>query len=261
MSYMHLGEKVSSQNGGNAEGESWEFLRYERQLRLLGREGQRKLKAATVMVAGIGGLGGTAALYLAAAGIGRLILAHEGVIGEPDLNRQILMDADQIGQERMATAVRSLKRLNPDVVIEGYNAKITAESENWVRRADLVIDARYDFPERYELNRLCVAARKPMVEAAMYGFEVSLTTIIPGVTPCLACIYPEREQDWEPFGFPVLGATSGLVGCLAALEAVKWIAGIGQPLVHRMLRFHTLDLSQFVVALRRNPDCACCKSR
>lgn len=236
-----------------------ESLRYERQQKLLGAEGQRKLKEATVMVAGIGGLGGTAALYLAAAGIGRLILAHEGVIREPDLNRQILMDADHIGKERIATAVRNLKRINPDVDIEGHNAKITEESEPWVRRADLVIDARYDFPERYELNRLCVAAGKPLVEAAMYGFEVSLTTIVPGLTPCLACLYPEREQEWEPFGFPVLGATSGLAGCLAAMEAVKWIAGVGRPFLQVMHRINTLDMSGYVVSLRRNPDCACCK--
>ncbi|WP_178022586.1 HesA/MoeB/ThiF family protein [uncultured Paenibacillus sp.] len=236
-----------------------ESLRYERQHKLLGTAGQRKLKEATVLVAGIGGLGGTAALYLAAAGIGRLILAHEGVIREPDLNRQILMDAGRVGKERIATAVRNLKRINPDVAIEGHNAKITAESEPWVRRADLVIDARYDFPERYELNRLCVAKGKPLVEAAMYGFEVSLTMIVPGLTPCLACLYPEREQEWEPFGFPVLGATSGLAGCLAAMEAVKWITGVGRPLIHRMLRINTLDMSQYAVSLRRNPDCACCK--
>ncbi|MGG6312019.1 HesA/MoeB/ThiF family protein [Paenibacillus macerans] len=246
--------------GTGISGGTEDFRRYERQLKLIGTEGQRKLKEATVLVAGIGGLGGTAALYLAAAGMGRLILAHEGEIQRPDLNRQILMDAARIGEERIATAVQNLKRINPDVVIEGHNARVTmADSGPWVRSADLVIDARYDFPERYALNRLCVAAGKPLVEAAMYGFEVSLTTIVPGLTPCLACLYPERSQEWEPLGFPVLGATSGLAGCLAALEAVKWIAGVGQPFINVMHRINTLDMSSYAVRLRRNPDCECCR--
>ncbi|MGZ7445343.1 HesA/MoeB/ThiF family protein [Paenibacillus sp. TH7-28] len=238
-----------------------ELLRYDRQLKLLGREGQRKLKEAVVMVAGIGGLGGTAALYLAAAGVGKLILAHEGIIRLPDLNRQILMDSARLGEERMAAAVDSLKRVNPEVIVEGYNARITlAESGPWVRAADIVIDARYDFPERYALNRLCIAAGKPLVEAAMYGFEVSLTTIVPGATPCLACLYPERPQEWEPLGFPVLGATAGLAGCLAALEAVKWITGVGRPFINVMHRINTLNMSNYVVSLRCNPDCECCKN-
>ncbi|MEK5165015.1 HesA/MoeB/ThiF family protein [Paenibacillus sp. FSL R5-0527] len=238
-----------------------ELVRYDRQLKLLGREGQRKLKEAAVMVAGIGGLGGTAALYLAAAGIGKLILAHEGIIRLPDLNRQILMDSARVGEERMTAAVESLKRVNPEVIIEGHNARITlAESGPWVRAADIVIDARYDFPERYALNRLCVAAGRPLVEAAMYGFEVSLTTIVPGETPCLACLYPERPQEWEPLGFPVLGATAGLAGCLAALEAVKWITGVGRPFINVMHRINTLNMSNYAVSLRCNPDCECCSN-
>ncbi|WP_237691083.1 HesA/MoeB/ThiF family protein [Paenibacillus caui] len=234
-------------------------LRYDRQFKLLGSEGQRKLKEATVMIAGVGGLGGTAAIYLAAAGVGKLIIAHEGIIHLPDMNRQILMDSAKVGEERIRTAVQSLQRINPEVVIEGHNARITFdEAEPLVREADIVIDARYDFPERYELNRLCVAADKPLVEAAMYGFEVSLTTIVPGTTPCLACLYPESAKEWEPLGFPVLGATSGFAGCLAAMEAVKWITGIGKPFTNVMHRINTLDLSNYVVSLKRNPECSCC---
>lgn len=134
-----------------------ELERYARQLKLLGEGGQKALKEATVMIAGIGGLGGTAALYLAAAGIGKLILAHEGNIVPPDLNRQILMDSDQLGMERMSTAIQQLKRLNPNVEMEGFNSKIEYNiAKPWVEQADIVIDARYDFPERYALNRLCV---------------------------------------------------------------------------------------------------------
>ncbi|SEU18306.1 HesA/MoeB/ThiF family protein [Paenibacillus sp. NFR01] len=236
-----------------------ELERYARQLRLLGESGQRALKEATVMVAGIGGLGGTAALYLAAAGIGKLILAHEGVIMKPDLNRQILMDTGHLGMERMSTAIAQLKRLNPQVVIEGHNARIEYDAAKpWVESADLVIDARYDFPERYALNRICVDTGTPMVEAAMYGFEISLTTIVPGQTPCLECLYPDVRPQWEPFGFPVLGATSGIAGCLAALEAVKWITRVGTTYAGVMHRFNSLDFSTYSVNITRNPNCACC---
>lgn len=238
------------------------FGRYARQLKLLGLEGQRKLKNATVFVAGIGGLGGTAALYLAAAGVGKLILAHEGIIHQPDLNRQILMDADRVGEPRIPCAVESLKKINPDMEIEAYNDRITVErSAPWVEAADIVIDARYDFPERYALNRLCRDIGKPMVEAAMYGFEVSLTVTLPGETPCLECLYPIRDSGWEPLGFPVLGATSGLAGCMAALEAVKWITGIGELTAGRMVRMNTLDLSSISVSLKDYPLCPACEER
>lgn len=236
-----------------------ELKRYARQLKLLGEDGQKALKEATVLVAGVGGLGGTAALYLAAAGVGRLILAHEGVIVPPDLNRQILMDTGHLGQERMDTAVARLKQLNPHVEIEGHNARIEPHTAApWVEAADIVIDARYDFPERYALNRLCVELNTPMVEAAMYGFEISLTTVIPGLTPCLECLYPDIEPEWEPLGFPVLGATAGMAGCLAALEAVKWITGVGTTYAGVMHRFSSLDFACYSVRIARNPNCACC---
>lgn len=236
-----------------------ELERYARQLKLLGEDGQKALKEATVLVAGVGGLGGTAALYLAAAGVGRLILAHEGVIVPPDLNRQILMDTGHLGQERMSTAVARLKQLNPLVEIEGHNARIEPHTAApWVEAADIVIDARYDFPERYALNRLCVELDTPMVEAAMYGFEISLTTVIPGLTPCLECLYPDLQPEWEPLGFPVLGATAGMAGCLAALEAVKWITGVGTTYAGVMHRFSSLDFACYSVRIARNPNCACC---
>lgn len=258
--YSHVA--TSAQNDASARNKALsdtELLRYDRQLKLLGSDGQNKLKQATVMVAGIGGLGGTAALYLAAAGVGKLILTHEGVIHLPDMNRQILMDSSHVGEERMGIAIENLRRINPETTFQGHNAKIDFETAKpWVQEADLVIDARYDFPERYELNRLCVSLSKPLIEAAMYGFEVSLTTIVPGTTPCLACLYPEGAKEWEPFGFPVLGATAGIAGCLAATEAVKYIAGVGRPFTDVMHRIDTLTMSNYVVSIKRRPDCPCC---
>lgn len=236
--------------------------RFSRQLELLGETGQQKLKEATVFIAGIGGLGGTAALYLAAAGVGKLILAHEGVIALPDLNRQILMESEKVGQERIPCAIESIHRLNPEVVIEAYPEKIQYEKAmEWIGPADIVIDARYDFPERYALNQACVHMRKPMVEAAMYGFEISLTTILPGKTPCLSCMYPNGDSSWKPLGFPVLGAVSGIAGCLAAMEAIKWITGIGELFTNRLVRVNTLNLEQYSISLEGLPPCPHCADK
>lgn len=236
--------------------------RFSRQLKMLGIAGQKKLKESSVFIAGIGGLGGTTALYLAAAGIGKLILAHEGIIVLPDLNRQILMDSSRIGEERMACAIETIKRINPEVEIEAHPEKITGiRSGKWVEAADIVVDARYDFPERYELNRLCVEYNKPMVEAAMYGFEVSMTTILPGVTPCLECMYPNQNPEWEPVGFPVLGAVSGIAGCFAAIEAIKVLTQIGQPYYNTLYRINTLNMESYSMRLKRNSECACCSGK
>lgn len=233
--------------------------RYRRQLEVIGAEGQDKLAASTVLVAGVGGLGGTAALYLAAAGVGRLILVHEGVTVEPDLNRQILMSADGIGRSRVEQAAESIRRLNPGTAIEVWDGRVEPEPVRpLVRRADVVVDARYDFPERYALNRLCLEEGKAMVEAAMYGYEISVTTIIPGVTPCLECLYPEPPKTWEPLGFPVLGAVSGMAGCMAALEAIKYLLG-QRVLAGTLLRMNTLNYRTVEIDVAGMPRCECCR--
>lgn len=236
--------------------------RFARQLKLVGEEGQKLLEKSTVFVAGIGGLGGTAALYLAAAGVGKLILAHEGIIKPPDLNRQILMDASRIGETRIPCAVESIKKINPHVEIEAYPERITVErAMEWAAKSDIVIDARYDFPERYALNQACRTVGVPMVEAAMYAFEISLSVFVPGQTPCLECLYPEKDSSWEPLGFPVLGATSGMAGCMAAMEAVKWITGVGKATVGEMVRINSLDLSSIRINLEDIPLCPACAER
>ena len=239
-----------------------EAQRYSRQLKLLGTDGQQKLKESTVFIAGVGGLGGTAAVYLAAAGIGKLIIAHEGVIALPDLNRQILMDSNRIGEVRISSAVEQLTRINPGVKIEAYAEKIEYDKARpWVAKADVVIDARYDFPERYTLNKICVDQKKVIVEAAMSGFELSLTTIKPGETACLSCMFPMQDEQWEPLGFPVLGATSGIAGCLAAIEAMKVLTGIGVPYYNKLFRFDTLQFHSHTFGLKRNPYCSHCGIR
>lgn len=237
-----------------------ELERYSRQIQLLGfgEEGQEKLKAATAVISGVGGLGGTVALYLAVAGIGKLILVRGGNLRLDDMNRQILMTDDWVGKPRVEKAKETLTQINPDLEIEAIPEYITALNvDSLVQRSDLALSCAHNFEERDLLNAACVAWDKPMVEAAMNGMEAYLTTIIPGQTPCLSCIFPEKPQ-WDRRGFGVVGAVPGTLACLAALEAIKLITGLGQPLLGQLL---TMDLNRLEFAKRRPyhaPDCPVC---
>jgi molybdopterin-synthase adenylyltransferase len=242
-----------------------ELERYRRQIMLpgFGEESQQRLKNATVLVTGVGGLGATAALYLAVAGVGRLILLRGGELRLDDMNRQILMTHDWVGKPRVFKAQATLEAINPDVQIDAICEYVTAENvDALVQSADVVLDCAHNFTERDLLNAACVRWGKPMVEAAMNDMEAYLTTIVPGLTPCLSCIFPEKP-DWNKRGFGVLGAVSGTLACLSALEAIKLITGLGTPLLSQLL---TMDLSLAEFAKRHpyhDPDCPVCgeKSR
>ncbi|MFM8471605.1 MAG: HesA/MoeB/ThiF family protein [Limisphaerales bacterium] len=205
---------------------------YEWQMWLpgFGEAAQRRLKAATVLISRVGGLGGNVALQLAAAGVGRLVLAHAGNLRPGDLNRQLLQTHDRIGQPRMDSIVKRLHDLNPRLAITAVAENISdANAAGLVAQADVVVDAAPMFEERLALNRAAVAARKPMVECAVYALEAHLTTFIPGRTGCLQCLVPEIPPDWRR-RFPVLGAVSGVAGSLGAVEVVKLLTGLGEPL-------------------------------
>jgi molybdopterin/thiamine biosynthesis adenylyltransferase len=237
-----------------------EIERYRRQMQLpgLGETGQLKLKDTTALVTGVGGLGGTAALYLAVAGVGRLILVRGGDLIRDDLNRQVLMTDDWVGKPRVYKAQETLQALNPDIQIDAVCEYVSADNIGpLVQQADITLDCAFDFKERDLLNTACVAHGKPMVEAAMNAMEAYLTTIVPGQTPCLTCLYPEKPE-WDRWGFGVLGAVSGTLACLAALEAIKLITGLGEPLLGQLL---TMDLARAEFAKRRSyhdPDCPTC---
>lgn len=240
-----------------------ERARYEWQMWVegFGEVGQRKLKAATAFVSRAGGVGGTAAYYLAAAGIGRLILAHGGDLRPADLNRQLLMTHDWLGKPRIESAVRRIRELNPCVEIVGIAENVSEDNAaRLIAGADIIIDAAPLFSERFAMNREAVRLGRPMVECAMYEWEAHLTTFIPRQTPCLACIYPENPAHWER-QFPVFGAVSGTVGALAAAEAIKVLAAVGEPLAGTML---TMDLGTMRfrhLALRRDPACPVCGNK
>mgnify|MGYP005840207979 CR=1 FL=1 len=234
---------------------------YKRQIQMpgFGEEAQAKLKASTALVTRVGGLGGPVALYLAMAGVGRIIIAHSGTLTWSNLNRQILMRYDHVGKPRIECATELFSRLNPkiEVVAYGENAD-RGRAREWVGMADVVCDCPPTFEERYALNEACVALRKPMVEAAMWGMEGSLTTIVPGETPCLACLVPEPPAWWQPLGFPVLGAVSAALGCFAAVEAIKVLTGFGRPLLNQMLTYDADQMEFLKFPVKRRADCLVC---
>jgi molybdopterin-synthase adenylyltransferase len=226
----------------------------------VGEAGQQKLKSASVLITRIGGLGGLAAYELAAAGVGRIVLAHAGVVKRGDLNRQLLMTHAALGTSRVECAARRLRELNPRLDVVAIPENISpANAKRLVGLADVVVCCAPLFEERFALNEQCVRQRKPMVDCAMYELTGQVTTIIPGQTACLACRVPEPPASWSR-QFPVFGAVSGAVGCLGAMEAIKVITGIGEPLVNRLLTFDLRDMRFRVVRVARRLDCPTCGS-
>lgn len=237
-----------------------EQRRYEWQMwvRGFGAAGQRRLRATTVFISRIGGVGGTVALQLAAAGIGRLILAHAGEVRLDDLNRQLLMATADIGRPRIAAAVRRLRELNPLVEVEAIGENVGAENvQRLVGQAQVIVSAAPLFEERLQMNAEAVRQGIPLVDCAMYELEGRLSTIIPGQTPCLGCLSPEPPPNWKR-EFPVFAAVASTVGSLAAMEVIKLAAGLGEPLAGRLLNFDLRDMTFTTISLARRPDCAVC---
>ena len=211
--------------------------------------GQKKLKNASILVSRCGGLGSIVAYELAAAGIGKLVLAHAGNLKHSDLNRQLLMTYDHLGKPLIELVERRLRDLNPHMEIEAYGENVNeSNAKDLVSKVDLIVDCAPLFEERFAMNRQAVVQHIPLVECAMYDLEAQVTTIIPQETPCLACLYPEEPPIWTR-QFPVFGAVSGMIGYIAVMEAIKVIAGFGRILKSkilnvdlRLMRFHAIDI-------------------
>lgn len=223
-----------------------------------GEQGQEKLKASAVLVSRVGGLGSVVAYELAAAGVGTLILAHAGRIKPSDLNRQLLMTSAALGTSRVASAKRRLLELNPRLNIVAVDENITeTNAADLIDQVDLTVDCAPMFDERFAMNRESVRQNKPLVECAMYDLEFSIMTVIPGQTPCLACLHPETPPAWRR-EFPVFGAVSGTVGCMAAMEAIKLLAGFGDSLAGTMVTGDLRDMSFSRRVIQRRTDCIVC---
>lgn len=232
--------------------------RYDRQIRIdgLGTEGQEKLKQARVLIAGVGGLGSPLAIYLAIAGVGNLRIVDNDEVSLSNLNRQPLYGAEDIGRKKIEVAETKLRELNPDIKVEAVFETITEETVlPLVDGCDLILDAVDNFPARYVLNNAAIKMGVPFLYGGVYGLEGTMTTIIPGKTACLRCIFP----DSPPLEiFPVLGGTAGIVGCIQAMEAIKYIVGIGDLLTNRLLIFDGFSMKFREVRLERNPQCPDC---
>ena len=233
---------------------------YEWQINVadFGEAGQEKLKAATVMVSRCGGLGSVVCYELAAAGIGNLILAHAGNVRQSDLNRQLLMTHDWLGKPRIETVERRLLDMNPRLSIRAVGENVPdANAADLVQEADVVIDCAPLFEERYAMNREAWKRNISIVECAMFDLDAQITTMVPGEAPCLKCLSPETPPVWKR-QFPVFGAVSGTIGCVAAMEAVKLIAGLGDCLLNRMMLFDMRTMKVPTHKLRKKVGCEVC---
>ncbi len=231
--------------------------RYDRQLRILGKEGQEKLRSTTVAVVGLGGLGSIITYYLVAAGVGRLIVIDDGLVELSNLNRQILYTTSDIGLPKAYIAAARLRALNPEVEVVPHQARLTEENvERLLGDADILVDALDNWETRHILNRYAVGSGKPLIHGAVQGFYAQVTTVIPGKGPCLACFLPEPPR---PRGvIPIIGAVVGIVASFQASEVIKLATGLGEPLVGRLLVIDAYRGVTDTVELKRNPNCPVC---
>jgi adenylyltransferase/sulfurtransferase len=225
-------------------------------------QGQRKLKAASVLVIGTGGLGSPIALYLTAAGIGRIGLVDYDVVDETNLQRQILHHTSDVGKSKLDSASGKLSDINPRLIIEKYNVPLTSENAlDIIKNYDVIIDGTDNFPTKYLVNDACVMLGRPLVYGSIFRFEGQLSVFYAKEGPCYRCLFPEPPppglvSNCAEVG--VLGILPGTIGTLQATEAIKLILGIGQPMIGRMLLYDALDMTFDTIKLRKNPQCPVC---
>ena len=224
---------------------------------MLGEAGQERLKAARVLIAGAGGLGTVIATYLAAAGIGTLRIADCDVVEATNLNRQILHWGRDVGRPKTASVAEKLSALNALIRVEEVSGRIDAASVDAVAAdCDLIVDAMDNFPTRYLLNRTALRKGVPFIHGAVRGLQGQATTVIPGKTPCLRCLFPQSPPPSAVF--PIIGATCGVIGSIEATEAVKLLTGQGEPLAGRLLIWDGLAACVDTLVIERNPACPDC---
>jgi len=236
-----------------------ELQKYDRQILIpgFGKAGQEKLKKARVFIAGAGGLGSPAAIYLAAAGAGTLRIADRDTVDIANLNRQVLHGEKDVGKKKVASAAATLKKLNPDIRIETIDKTITeSNAAELVGDSDLIIDALDNLKTRYLLNLIALKKKIPFIHGAVYGFEGRAMTVIPGESACLYCVY--HGADVPGGKFPVIGVTPAVIGCIQATEAIKYLTGLGQLLTNRLLCYDGLAMKFTEFSVKRDPACAQC---
>jgi sulfur-carrier protein adenylyltransferase/sulfurtransferase len=239
-------------------------MRYSRHTLLpeVGVEGQAKLLSTKVLLLGAGGLGSPAALYLAAAGLGTIGIVDDDVVDESNLQRQVIHDTTRLGAPKTESARQSIEALNPDVEVVEHRARLASDNVlDLIEGYDIVVDGADNFPTRYLLNDASVRMRKPVVSASILAFDGQLSTFVPYEGPCYRCLYPvpppaELAPSCGAAG--VLGVMAGVMGLLQANEVIKLGAGIGEPLIGRLLLYDSLGTRFTELKVRRDPECPIC---
>ncbi|MHB8932593.1 MAG: molybdopterin-synthase adenylyltransferase MoeB [Bellilinea sp.] len=241
-----------------------ELLRYSRHLLIpeVGLEGQRKLKNASVLIIGSGGLGSPVALYLAAAGIGRIGIVDYDVVDNSNLQRQIIHSTEKIGTLKVESARQRLSSLNPYIQVDIFNKVLTSENaERIAAEYDILVDGTDNFPTRYLLNDLAVFTGKPFVYGSVFRFEGQVSVFDARSGPCYRCLFPVPPP---PGSVPscgdagVFGILPGTIGTIQAAEVIKLILGVGEPLIGKLLLYDALAMTMQSVHLRKNPNCIVC---
>ncbi len=229
---------------------------YDRQIPVFGEKGQERIRNANILIAGAGGLGSPVSMYLAAAGIGRIRIVDHDTIDITNLNRQLLHETSDIGRQKTVSARETLTAMNPHVKIDAIPEKIDESNVfELAHGCDLIVDAMDNFHARYLLNKTAVARNIPLFHGAVHGFDGQVTTVIPGKTPCLRCIFPETHLKTV---IPAIGATCGVIASVQVTEVLKYITGIGTLATNRLLIWDGLNTVMNEISLERNPKCRDC---
>ncbi len=235
-----------------------DFLRYNRQMMIegWGEEGQKKLRTSTVFIAGAGGLGSPVSIYLAVAGVGKIIICDFDSVEITNLNRQILHSPSRLGINKALSAKITLTALNPEVEVIPVTEKITENNAyELVGDSQIILDCMDNLETRYILNEVAIKKGIPLVFGAIYGIQGMLSFIHPPKTPCLKCMFPEAPPKET---FPVVGATPGVIGTLQALETIKYLVGIGNLLENKLLIWNGLTQEFKTFRARKDPSCKVC---
>lgn len=235
-----------------------ELIRYDRQIMIpeIGIEGQERLKKARVFLAGAGGLGSPVSIYLAAAGIGTIVIADNDRVEMSNLNRQILHWTKNVGSKKVESAREKIRSFNENTDVQIIDETINNNNIlGLIKGCNAIIDAMDNIPTRFVLNWAAIKCDIPLFHGAVSGLEGRVTTIIPGETACIGCMY---KKDTDTAKFPVVGVTPGLIGVIQATEVIKYITGMGELLKNRLLVYDGMDLRFREFRLSRNPDCMEC---
>ena len=235
-----------------------EIKRYSRQIRIFSEEGQERLKRMRVFIAGAGGLGSVISLYLAASGFGRIRIADCDSVELSNLNRQILHRSSDLGRSKAQSAQEALRDINPEVEVEALQERISPESiDSLLQGCDMIMDGMDNFSTRYLLNHAALQRKVPLFHGAISGFQGQATTIVPGRTACLRCIFPRAPPAEKSLA---LGSTCGVIGSIQVNEAIKFALGRGELLENRLLLWDGLSSTLEEISCDRNMSCPDCRS-